>query len=354
LTRKPEHQAVIIYEVEEKFGGRVEAALAPLDRDDIASRTTRGILAVVAEAERLNAVARMLRGRHRRAERGQLMGSSNPTFGYAWADDERGKRTTYAIDPVTGPIVQRIFQLVLSGYAFRMIARLFNAEGVPTPARWAERCGHLGRRPVGDSWHIEMIRRMVYDQTYTGEKVAYAGQKDPVVIQVPALIDKETLELAHMAIQARDRNGRTPIDKEAAWLRGHVWCGVCGARAIIIRSKEKRDLLRNARKRAMQTQDEDLAQQSLQEAEELNASIHTLEQEYADAREMLDNFNAGNAWIESTLKRIYEHNPIREIPTVEDIKAFPYEERWLLLAATGLKGRGVSKRLDGEAGPRVL
>jgi hypothetical protein len=64
---------------------------------------------------------------------------------------------------------------------------------------------------------------------------------------------------------------------------------------------------------------------------------------------MLDSFNAGNAWIESILKRIYDDNPIREIPTPEDIKAFPYEERRLLLAATGLRAEAYPKNWTGES-----
>jgi hypothetical protein len=101
--------------------------------------------------------------------------------------------------------------------------------------------------------------------------------------------------------------------------------------------QEKRELLETTRKRAGQTRDDELAQQFIQYAEKINAHIHILEKEYDDAREMLEDFHAGNAWIQSTLKRIYEHDPVRDMPKPEDVKAFPYEERRLLLAATGLR-----------------
>ncbi len=81
----------------------------------------------------------------------------------------------------------------------------------------------------------------------------------------------------------------------------------------------------------------EVAQQFIQDAEDLNEQIHRLEQEYADARENLDKFNAENEWATARLKGIYERNPIREIVTAETVRGFPYEDRRLLLAATGLR-----------------
>jgi site-specific DNA recombinase len=405
LARKPEHQAIILYEIEEKGHGKVIAALEPIDEQDENGKLTRGILALVADAERQHAVARMDRGKKRRVAGGHLPGTSNPLFGYAWLDDEPGKRTAFVIDPETGPIVQRVFHLVTTGHSMRTICRLFNAEGIPTPSLASSDSNHIGRRKVGTLWKYEQVRRIVANRAYVGNDV-----------NIPFLVSLETFEAAERAVRERD-SGRPPTDREATWLRGHVWCGVCGTKMVVAHSKqddkyvyhcrlrrafatgdnacpggdfgirahllnqpvyealvyilmrreqvtellvkrmgtdqvqalvsmaegfqvqivEKQEMLRNARKRSLQTNDDDLAQQFVKEAEELNAEIHTLEKEYADAREMLDDFDIENRWIESTLKRIYDHNPVREIPTPEDVKAFPYEERRLLLAATGLR-----------------
>lgn len=430
LARKPEHQAVILYEVEQKYRGRVESALEKVDQEDnTQSQTMRNVLAVVAESERLNAVARMERGKMRRAERGSLMGAGHPRFGYAWLDDEPGKRTAYVIDPETGPIVQRIFQLAASGQSLRAISRLLNAEGIPTPAQWHAKNGHLGRAPVGRHWVPEQLSRIIYDRTYTGEGVAFKRQNtkknngkyavtirpddDPkrITLSVPALVSVETFDAVGRTIHGRDSTGRPPVDREATWLRKHVWCGVCGHRMhvgwsqnhyryqcsrrskpegcaggnfgihadlldqkahealcyVLMRREQVRELMLNrlgkgkleqlvamaegfqaqlqdkreemdlARRRASQTRDDELAEEFIKDAEKLNAEIHMLERDYEDAREMLENFDSGHKWVEITLQRIYEHNPMRPIPTVEDVKAFPYEERRLLLVATGLR-----------------
>jgi DNA invertase Pin-like site-specific DNA recombinase len=427
LARKPEHQGVILYEVEEKAGGRVESALEPYDAHDVMQRTMRGIMAVVAEAERLNAVARMERGKRYRAERGELMGSSNPLFGYAWADDVEGERTTYLVDTDTGPIVVRIFTLATTGHSLRGIARLLNAEKVLTPSQWNERKGHIGRRRVGTEWEAEMVARVIRERSYTGDGAAYryqqvrtkGGKKTAVLrpeggaipLKVPALVSLEVFNAANSAVGTKDTNGRPPIDKEASWLRLHVYCGVCGSRMVVkrlqgtekykyecnkrdtcaggnfsiaarlldpyaygalvqivgmpepwpLREKmierlgldkaqalvsmaegyqaqlaEKRAELDTARRRARQTADDTLAQQFINDAEELNAAILSLEAEYNDAREQLDNFSAGNAWVDATLARIKAGIKDLENPTEADIRALPYEERRLLLAATGL------------------
>jgi hypothetical protein len=119
------------------------------------------------------------------------------------------------------------------------------------------------------------------------------------------------------------------------------------AESYQVQIKEKQELLRNARKLSMQTRNEDLAQQYLQEAEELTAQVHTLETDYAAARDELDNTEADTKWVESTLRGIYDGNSIREIPTPEDIKAVPYEKRRLLLAATGLRAEVYPKNWTG-------
>src|SRR5260221_10798370 len=67
---------------------------------------------------------------------------------------------------------------------------------------------------------------------------------------------------------------------------------------------EKRTELETARRRARQTTGDVLAEQFIRDAEELNAAILSLEVEYKDAREKLDNFSAGSAWVDASLERI--------------------------------------------------
>jgi DNA invertase Pin-like site-specific DNA recombinase len=429
LARKTEHAGVIKYEVREKYHGRVESALESNEET-----LTDKLLDVIAEAEREHSMVRMLNGRRKRGERGELIGSSNPTYGYRWADDEPNKRTVLEIEPETAEVVTRIFGLVLAGRSLRDIARLFNAEGVLTPSQWNEAQGHIGRRKVGEDWEREMLRRIIRDETYTGKKRLYQRHwvqkdngkwraimrptSDHILVSVPVLIEKDTFNAAHQALLDKDKNGRPPIDQEAAWLRGHVFCGVCGSRMGIVRCKtpgsyeyrcwrrpnsatnedkacpggnfqivahhldqrvyehlaymmmrreeiaelmlnqlgrdkiralvsmaegyeaqlkEKREQRDAARRMSWMTKDEAQAQEYMDDARELRDQVHKLEREYAEARDELDSFNAENEWVNSTLKRIYDHNPIREIVTAEIVKGFPYEEKRVLLAATAVR-----------------
>jgi DNA invertase Pin-like site-specific DNA recombinase len=446
LSRDAQHSAVIEYMIE-KDGGRVEAALEPVDPNDINAMMLKGFKRIVAQAERLGAVARMERGKVRRAERGDLMASASPLFGYRWADDEPGKRTAYIPDTDTSLIVVRIFNLAIAGNSLRAIARLLNAEGVLTPSQWNGQNGRLGRHREGSGWSPEQVRRVIADRTYTGEATAYRWQRvkskngkrsmaprpaddsKRINLSVPALVDTATFDAANTAVQAREANGRPPIDQETSWLRMHVYCGVCGSRmgikrtagraedtgakyacrnrksnsvngdaceggdfsmrahlldgpvyealaAVVARRTHlhkllvdrlgtdkiralaamaesfqsqltaKRDELETARRRARQTTDDDLSAQFMHDAENLNAEIHALETDYADAREQLDTFTSGQAWIDAALERVYAASTARLVyvsdgmpglPTAEDIAALPYEVRRLLLAATGLR-----------------
>jgi hypothetical protein len=99
--------------------------------------------------------------------------------------------------------------------------------------------------------------------------------------------------------------------------------------------REKREDLETARRRAVQTRDDALAQQFLHDAEKVREEIQSLEADYADARDQLDDWSAGNAWVDAALDSIRQSVPV-ENPTEADIRALKYEVRRLLLAASGL------------------
>jgi site-specific DNA recombinase len=435
LARKSQHSYVIEYMVE-KAGGQVVAVLEPVDESDPNAVMFKDFKRAVAQAERMNAMIRMQRGTRKRAERGELMAGAVPQFGYDWLDDEVGKRTAFRIDEVSGPIVQRIFKLVLAGQSVRSIARLFNAEEVPTPSQVNAMRGHgVGRegrkgRQVALKWQGTLVARIVREPTYTGTVTAYkwthkskddkrrmpTPQDSPnrIALAIPALIDQATFDAAQSILKSRITAGRPPKDPETSWLRGHVYCGVCGSRMIHYHVKDhgqayacwnrksgqesdtpcsaggaitahlidqpvyealcylltrrnwakqlmverlgigKRNALA-AMAEAYQAQlqakrqeldqtlslarqaSPDLAARLLADAEQVNTAIHGLETEYAKANQQLEEFQAGQAWIQATLEQIAAHSPVGIAPTPEAVKEFPLEERRLLLAASGLR-----------------
>jgi len=73
--------------------------------------------------------------------------------------DGRRKNTTAEIDPVQADVVLRIFSLYADGGGLAAIAKVLNAEYVPTPSH--------GRRGTG-SWAPSAIRAMLLNERYRG------------------------------------------------------------------------------------------------------------------------------------------------------------------------------------------
>jgi DNA invertase Pin-like site-specific DNA recombinase len=255
LSRDQTHQAVLIHSAEEKYGGKVESTREDYDNTPTGA-LLRSIAGHVAEMERINVVARMSRGKLARAKKDKLMPASNPTYGYRWADDAVGQRTSFEVDETTADVVRRVFALYLSGLSIRAVAKALNADGVPTPAAHAASQGHIGRRPVGKGWQPVQVYRILKEESYIGKKTAYRLQvvvrhaKDASTGEMkkhkrietreegrialsccPAIIS----EADFMAVQAlfasnkleSVRNNHTP---QALLLRGGILvCAACGA-----------------------------------------------------------------------------------------------------------------------------
>ena len=76
------------------------------------------------------------------------------------------------IDPVTAPVVRRIFDLRLQGYGFRKIALQLNAEKVPSPRTFyymAE--GRENRRGETECWNDVTVKTILRNEVYLGHMV---------------------------------------------------------------------------------------------------------------------------------------------------------------------------------------
>ncbi len=131
LSRVQLQQAVVIYEVEQLYGGKVESA-DPREQfgEGSAGALLRSIHAWRAEQERELITLRTQGGRKARAQSGKLIPTRFPLYGYLWADpDAKHGKTRYIIDPETAPIVQRIFADALRGIPMRRIANESHQRG---------------------------------------------------------------------------------------------------------------------------------------------------------------------------------------------------------------------------------
>jgi site-specific DNA recombinase len=235
LTRNQAHLGVILSEAD-YAGVAIELVTERLE-DTPEGRLLQSVRGFVAEIERLKIAERTKRGRRARAEQGKLLPGSRPPYGYEWRD---GNKAALDPNPVTAPIVRRIYQEYMSGTSLRSLADHLSVEGIPTST---------GRT----KWMATTLRCMLRNPAYMGEARAWrysctrtkngkvTMRERPLEEQVslppgtvPALIDPPTWH----AVQARfarnkaeaPRNNRHPED---SLLRsGFVRCGYCGNTVI--------------------------------------------------------------------------------------------------------------------------
>jgi site-specific DNA recombinase len=143
LSRDTRSQEVVLYEIEDKYGGRFEAVTEPVPPDDGTGtrEIVRAALGSASKVEKRRVVERLARGKRDRATRHALSGTSNAKYGYRFMDEGPKQHTTYVPEEVTAATVRCIYEWADQGVSMQSIARRLNAEGTPTPGRWASEHG---------------------------------------------------------------------------------------------------------------------------------------------------------------------------------------------------------------------
>lgn len=160
-------------------------------------------------------------------------------------------------DPVTAPVVQRIFAMYAAGAGLRTIAEALAQEGIASPAAHDPA---RNRHRDTSGWSHSAVLNIVKNPTYSGYRVWGKQHKQDVLVDPgdvaagyqarmrwtdeqdwirsehqthPALVDTEVLKKA----QARLRDGKTntqalrPTARGRIYpLRGLIECGACGHR----------------------------------------------------------------------------------------------------------------------------
>lgn len=230
LSRDPVHLGVLISEADHA-GVAVHFVTEPLDNSP-EGQLIRFVRGYAAKVEHEKIKERTMRGRRTRAESGRLLPGNRPPYGYSWADE--GK--THLIEnPVTAPVVRRLFNEVNAGTTARQLALTLTAEGIPTPTgreRWCvPTIVQLIRHPVyyGEPrafryrWVTEPDGRRVRREAPESEQIAFCGAS-------PALVTKELAQAASARLaRNKSESTRNNRDPEAALLRaGYAVCGYCG------------------------------------------------------------------------------------------------------------------------------
>lgn len=209
--------------------------------DTAEDRLLKNVRASIAEYERELIIFRTTRGRRAKAERGFIVGTGSPPYGYQFAysegPDGRPHITGLKIDPATAPVVRRIFQ-ALTHQSLGALCDQLNAEGIPT------------RRIGPGGWAPGTVKRLINNPAYVGTATYgrhhYTRLVDPaqwVLIPVPPLVDEETQQAALDALSRRRNAGQRAgsfggrprsaggaEDAARYPLRGMLLCGHCGGR----------------------------------------------------------------------------------------------------------------------------
>ena len=106
---------------------------------------------------------------HTKQQRGEFVGAF-ASYGYRKDPDNHNH---LLIDPPAAQVVQRIFDLFEQGEGKVRIAKLLNAEGVPSPSEYKRLSGeryHNGRR-LGQTtyWTYATVHRILQNQMYVGD-----------------------------------------------------------------------------------------------------------------------------------------------------------------------------------------
>ena len=177
-------------------------------------------------------------GRQGRVSQGRLLVSANARFGYRYSGE---KKERYAVDEAQAPVVKRIFADFVGGKSLTRIVAELNDEGVPT---------NTGR----GKWHKPTLWHLLRCRSYLGEATVMRTQfgedgKSRVLRPeaeivtlpegtIPPLIDRLTFERAQSRLARNKSELARPADLTDTLLRGgFVFCGACGRRMVVKRSK---------------------------------------------------------------------------------------------------------------------
>ncbi len=237
----------------------IELVFVQGDEDD---RVTRFFKGWKAEEERKDIAKRTQSGTRARVAQGHYLPGYRAPYGYQFVDpfpfDQNGKpqisKTRLMADPVSGPVVQRIFAYVAAGQSVNSLEQVLTDDRVPTPTE------HAAGQSLGlKRWSRATLRELLRNPVYRGEAQAFRWKVkyphlakvqvplDPITEPIPLKGVAEALvtpELWHAANDQLDRNRRELSSRkgghniEDTLLRtGYARCGYCGGPLIVDRGR---------------------------------------------------------------------------------------------------------------------
>ena len=121
-------------------------------------------------------------------------------------------------DPAAAIIVQKIFEMAVSGTGATAIVRYLNEQSLPTPIQYARSNGLSGNFDDGSgNWNSRSVKYILTNRTYTGMLVQ-GKEKRAVMAAHEPLVDSATFDAIQKAFQARAYN----MEHYEQYVRGEI------------------------------------------------------------------------------------------------------------------------------------
>ena len=214
--------AIVFKSLLKKHGVRVVSITEPAE-DTPTGQLLEAIIESIDEFYSANLAQEVLRGMREAASRGFYLPSRAP-YGYTRTKvlDGSKERTTLEPDPVTAPVIVRIFRAVEQGAGLKEICRNLNDQGIPSPR--------------GKYWTKTTAWSILTNEAYTGTLVwgkTSKGGHTPKPVRVEAawqpIVDQSTFSRVQRLLQERAPAKMNPRRVSSSYLlSGLVKCGTCG------------------------------------------------------------------------------------------------------------------------------
>lgn len=168
-----------------------------------------------------------------------------PPFGYMKNPENE---STLIPDPMTAPIVQKIFALAEEGRSAHAIANILTEEGCITPLKYRvlyrDNFSEKGAARAVDEWNHTTVKRILKNQVYLGHtmlgKTKKASLKSKKKVKVPKeewhitenthipLVTKEQFDKAEKYMGMHTKNWKEHEKCRSSIFNGITFCANCG------------------------------------------------------------------------------------------------------------------------------
>jgi len=250
LARKSAYQ-VLIEEEFKRAGVVIEFVMAQYEDTD-EGRLQKQIRGVIAEYEKAKILERSKRGKRGKAKSGFVLTGARPPYGYKVKSEAH--KAWLEIDESEAAIVRMVYDWYLRGderglpMSANGIAKRLTKLSIPTRG---DKQSHFAKKFGHGVWQRAMIIHILTNETYTGvwyfgktkmiddgkqretkqkrgmgKQVARA-QEEWIPVEVPAIIDRETFDLAQERKEYNKRalSGHT---EHEYLMKARLTCSKCG------------------------------------------------------------------------------------------------------------------------------